>query len=420
LSWVFNNIDWRHVIEKIIDKKTELKISDTKLKVLIIDDEAEICDEISEKLEFHGYQCLIAKDSQSGLDLINIDREISIVLTDIRMPGMSGLEMCDIIKSKASEGREFALLVMTGHAGLCDAIKALKVGALDFLTKPLSPEFLVHAVNRADQHIKSRIMEQNFNKTLKNQVEVMTVDLFEKAYELKRSNKCLINSNQVKDEFLRMVSHELRTPLAAIVGLTDVIISSVNDPQQIILLDKIKESGWKLTNMVNCMIDLVAVRTKSLKLKIEDVNVSKMIDEAVISQQEKSKQLGITIEIKNISNFDFKLDNVRITHAIIYLIDNAINFSKYGGVVKVSSKLTDDGLSILIQDNGCGMSASDIKKALEPLRQVDGSLTKEHGGIGMGVFLSKSFIELHNGSIEFISELGSGTNVKIFIPKIKI
>ena len=404
---------------KITEDVSELKNFDTKLKILIIDDEPEICEEISEKLEFHGYQCLIAKDSQSGLDLININKDISIVLTDIRMPGMSGLEMCNIIESEASEGREIALLVMTGHAGLSDAIEALKVGALDFLTKPLSPEFLLHAVKRADQHIKSQILKNNFNKTLKDQVEVMTVDLWKKASELEETNKSLIISNQVKDEFLRMISHELRTPLTAIVGLTDIIISNMTDPQQIILLDKIKKSGWQLTSMVNSMIDMISVKTKSLELKIENVDVSKIINQAAAHHQERSMQLGVNIITPNISKFYFKLDHVRITQAIIYLIDNAINFSKYGSIVKISCELTNDGLSFFIQDDGCGMSPQDIKKALEPLRQVDGSLTKEHGGIGIGIFLAKSFIELHDGSIEFISELGIGTNVKIVIPETK-
>ena len=405
---------------KIAKDVSETIILNTNLKVLIIDDEPEICEEISEKLEFHGYQCLIAKDSQSGLKLINLNKDISIILTDIRMPGMSGLEMCSIIKAEASEGREIALLVMTGHAGLSDAIEALKVGALDFLTKPLSPDFLVHAVKRADQHIKSKILEYSFNKTLKDQVEVMTVKLQKKASELEVSNKSLINSNQVKDEFLRMISHELRTPLAAIVGLTDVIIPNTSDPHQIILLNKIKKAGWQLTNMVNSMIEMVTIKTKSLKLNIDDVDVSKIIMKAKTSYEEKSRQLGITINTQNVSKFNFKLDHVKITQAISFLIDNAVNFSKNGSEINISSKLTYDGLSIYIQDNGCGMSESDIKKALEPLRQVDGSLTKEHGGIGMGIFLSKAFIELHNGSFELISKLGSGTNIKIFIPKNKV
>lgn len=394
-------------------------MTEDEIQILIIDDEPEVSEEISEKLEFHGFRCVTAMDSKSGLALIHSQPSISVVLTDIRMPGMDGLEMCKTIGNKISAERDLALLVMTGHAGLSEAIEALKVGALDFLTKPLSPDLLLHAVKRADRHIKARKLERDFNNRLEAQVTVMTDDLRQKAYELEKSNTALTISNQVKDEFLRMISHELRTPLIAIVGLSELIKLKTDDPQHKGFIGKIQDAGWQLTGMVNSMIDMVAVETKTLQLKIDEVKISELIEQATSAYTGKAKQTGITIDTGNISALSFKLDRIRMSQAIGRLVDNAINCSQAGDMIYVSAQRTDDGLTISIQDNGDGMSQPDIGKALKPFRQLDGSLTREPGGIGMGLSLAKMFAELHGGSLGINSKLGHGTIVKLMIPEPK-
>jgi len=211
------------------------------------------------------------------------------------MPGMSGLELCKLIGQDISKNRELALLVMTGHAGLSEAIEALKVGALDFLTKPLSPDLLVHSVKRANNHIKARKLERDFKIKLKNQVGIMTIDLQKKAYDLEKLNAALTISNRVKNEFLKMISHELRTPLTAIVGFADIMQAQVEDQQQTVYIREIKNAGWKLTEIVNSMIDMVAVETNTFQINPEFVDISEIITKSVSAYRGKAKQAGITI-----------------------------------------------------------------------------------------------------------------------------
>ena len=168
--------------------------------------------------------------------------------------------------------------------------------------------------------------------------------------------------------------------------------------------------------MVNSMIDMVAVETKTLKLSISDVDVSELVEQAVSAYKGKAKQARVTIDTSTISVISVKLDRLKISQSIGRLIDNAINFSLAGGMVQVFAQQTDDGLTILVQDDGVGMSELDITKALEPLRQVDGSLTREHGGIGIGLFLAKMFVELHGGSLSIRSKPGNGTTIILIIP----
>jgi signal transduction histidine kinase len=404
------------MLTQIGEPKGDAKSIVVNAQILIIDDEPEICEEISEKLEFHGFHCLTALSAKSGLKLLRVNADISIVLTDIRMPGMSGIEMCKIIRSEVSGGRDLALLVMTGHAGLSEAIEAIKVGALDFLTKPLNPDFLVHSVKRADQHIKALRLERNFNEQLTAQVGIMTNDLQQKAYELEESNTALVISNQVKNEFITMISHELRTPLNVIVGLSQIMNLQEGDPKINRLIKKIEDAGWKLTDMVNSIMDMVAIENKDLELKFIEVDILKLVEKSVLPYTGKANQAGVTIDLGNIVTSIIMLDSMRISQAIGHILDNAIKFSHAGSVIQVSSEQDTDSLTITIMDNGAGMSQADISKALKPLSQVDGSLTKDHGGIGMGLSLAKMFVELHDGSLTVSSKLGYGTTIILSMP----
>ncbi|MFT5224450.1 MAG: signal transduction histidine kinase [Polaribacter sp.] len=388
----------------------DAEVTEDDIKILIIDDEVGIGEEICEKLEFHGFRCAFATDAKSGLELVRLKKSISIVLTDIRMPGMNGLEMCKLIRNEISVERDLALLIMTGHAGMSEALEALKVGALDFLTKPLSPDLLVHAVKRADQQIKALMLERDFKDQLKTLVE-------EKTGELEKLNTALMISNQVKDEFLLMISHELRTPLNLIIGFAEIIESDIATPEQKEFISEIKVASWQLTEMVNSMMDMVAVETKTFDLHISDVDVMELVTQAVSAYEGKAKQAEVTIDTSNIPSMSVKLDPVRISQAIGRLVDNAINFSSAGGIVQITAQQTHDGLMISVQDNGAGMSEPEITKALQLLRQVDGSTTKKQGGIGVGLFLAKTFSELHRGSLSINSEPGHGTTITLIIPE---
>ena len=384
--------------------------------VLIVDDEHEVVEEIAEKLEMHGYRCLTAMDAEMGLEIFSSLPNISIIIADIRMPGMDGLELCRIIKKKTFGERDIALLIITGHAGLPEAVEALKVGALDFLTKPISPDFLLHAVKRAVHHVNACALEREFKERLKAEVAAKTAELQDKANELEVANTKLMLANQVKDEFLAMISHELRTPLNAIVGFASVIEHDLTNPDQREFIGKIKNAGWQLTEMINSMIDMVAVETKTLKLNLSEVSIADLIKQTIEVYRSQSEKNGVSIEANKVHAITATLDGLRISQAVGRLIDNAIKFSPEGGVIRVSAQQTGDTLAISVWDDGPGISEEDQKKALQPLRQVDGSTTRKCGGIGVGLSLARMFAVLHGGGLTIDSISGQGTAVTITLP----
>ena len=174
--------------------------------VLIVDDEIDIGEAVVEMLEYEGVTCLSAVSAQAALDLVQSDASIGVVVTDIRMPGMDGLEMARQLKAKLAPERDVFIIVVTGHAGMKEAVEALKLGAEDFLTKPISPDHLLHSVRRAGEMVQLRQHERGFQKQLAQEVKIKTDDLNEANHKLSAAN-C------IKDQFLSVMGHELRTPL---------------------------------------------------------------------------------------------------------------------------------------------------------------------------------------------------------------
>ncbi len=396
----------------------EVFVSDNDINyVLIIDDEPEITEEIAEKLERHGFDCLTATGARAGLDMVISQPAISIVLADVRMPEMDGLTLCREIKSKIPTEREVALIIMTGHAGMAEAIEAIKVGALDFLTKPLSPDFLLHAVKRAEQHINACTFKREFNERLKSEVTVKTVELQQQSIELEDAISQLVLANQIKDEFLTMMNHELRTPLSTIIGFAEIMESEASNLKQRECVERIKDAGLRLMEMVTSMLDMVALETGTLMLKQSEMNIAELIEQTIKIYRSKAEQAEITIDTDNVSEIPCFIDPLRISQALGRLIDNAIKFSSAGGVIKISAQQLDNDLILCVEDDGIGMSEQELEQACTPLSQLNASSTKSHQGIGVGLSLAKMFAELHGGSLSIDSIPGQGTNIIIALPR---
>ena len=385
------------------------------MQVLIIDDELEIVEEIAEKLEWNGFCCLTETDAKIGLEVFFSNPEIAILITDIRMPGIDGLQLCQRIKDK-SVGRNYQLLVMTGHAGMNEAIDALKIGVLDFLIKPIKPDSLVYAVKRAEKHINLYALEQTFYKQLNERVIAKTKSLHLIAQQLDVTNLKLRHANQVKDEFMAMMSHEFKTPLNQIVGLTEILYDKVTDPLHRQYLDNIKDAGLRLTDMVNGILDMISLGSQTAQLTKVEISVDQLVNQVIEVYRSQAVPLQVSIHANDIKGLMFRIDEKYLSTALGQLLCNAIAHSPIGGDVHILTSVDDKVLKISIHDDGIGMSEQDQKKALKPLSQVDGSETRVHGGIGLGLSLAKAIVELHDGELIIDSIVTSGTLVTLVIP----
>jgi signal transduction histidine kinase len=398
--------------------------------VLIVDDEREAAGEIMELLTSDSFMpCEITDDPFKALDIVEADRNISIIITDLKMPGMDGLQMIQKLRDRYNSNRDFAIIVITGHAGTEEAIKALQLGAMDFINKPISPELLLHAVSRASETLRLRRREIQFRQGLEHKVKertrevsLLSDDLLSSNRKLRSLNLELSVSNRIKSEFLGMISHELRTPLNAILGLSELLAMASKergDSEEHEYSNMISEAGFKLLSIVNMVLDLVDVNSGDLKLNIGEVHIEDVVGRVVGLLKPNAELSSIVLTtIKAESPIPMiQGDEKRLMQAISNIVDNSIRHSPSDTHVVVEVRdLVGEELSISVSDNGVGMTEMEVKAAREAFSQVEGGYTRSADGIGVGLTLANVFIELHGGRMNISSQKGEGTMVEMVIP----
>ncbi len=172
-------------------------------KVLIVDDEPEIREELVECLADDGYECLTAASGEEGLAFIRRDPNIAVVLVDLQMPGREGLEMVGVARAEIGEQRQLEFVVITGHGGTEEAIGALKLGVMDFLQKPIDVDHVIQVVRRAEELTLLKKAKWNYDEALKADVQAKTVEIrklfgnLEEAYA--EALDCLAVAAEYKD-----------------------------------------------------------------------------------------------------------------------------------------------------------------------------------------------------------------------------
>lgn len=397
-------------------------------RVLVVDDEIEITEEAAEILTDEGFACDQASDGRSALEMVLHDPDIAIVVTDLKMPGMDGLEMIRKINLSIPADRDLAVIVVTGHAGTAEAIESLRLGAMDFLTKPIDPDHLVHAVRRADETLKLRRLERHFQEQLKTEVGERTAEVRKLASDLEGANAALTErnrelavANRVKGDFLALISHELRTPLTTIIGFSE-IMAHVNetdgDDTKKGHSRKIAAAGKKLLRIVNTILELIDIESGDLKLNKTSIDIADLIGRVVEVLEPKAGEKPITLTARVCQPLPaIDADANRIMQALGNVVENAIHFSPPGSEVRIGAIAADERVVITVTDHGKGMTEEEIQIAGEAFRQIDANAAKKVYGLGLGLPLARLFVELHGGDFEIESNPGAGTTVRMTLSR---
>ncbi|MBN1994041.1 MAG: hybrid sensor histidine kinase/response regulator [Anaerolineae bacterium] len=239
---------------------------------------------------------------------------------------------------------------------------------------------------------------------------------------LKALNQVAQEARRAKEEFVANVSHELRTPLHMIIGFAEMITQSPQvygdslPPALLADITAIQRNSQQLVRLVDDVLDLSQVEAGRMALSKEWVNISEIVDAATLAVHAlfKSKRLYLETEIPPDLPPMF-CDGTRVRQVIINLLSNAGRFTDQGGVrVKVWRETNDILMSVI--DTGPGIAPEDQQKLFEPFQQLDGSLRRRHGGSGLGLSISKRFVEMHKGKMWLESEVGRGTTITFSLP----
>jgi len=231
------------------------------------------------------------------------------------------------------------------------------------------------------------------------------------------SNK-LEEVDKLKSNFYANISHEFRTPLMLILGPLEKLSHKLADDESKKQLGLIKGNARRLQNLINQLLDLAKLEVKKLKLNASKGNIAQFIKRLSNEFESIAEQRDITLKLNIESEFiEAYFDRDKMEKVFTNVMSNAIKFTPQGGRVTLKISETDHNrLEIIVRDSGIGIPKNEILKIYDKFYQVDGSQTRQHEGTGIGLALTKEFVELHKGQISIDSVEGNWTEVKIFLP----
>ncbi len=228
-------------------------------------------------------------------------------------------------------------------------------------------------------------------------------------------------ASRTKSAFLATVSHELRTPLNAIIGFSEMIKSEImgplgNDSYKGYVND-IHQAGQDLMKLISDILDISKMEVGEIHLEQLPVDIGLVVQLAIGMVQERAKvaQVALLSEI-SVGLPQIRGDELRLKQVLLNLVTNALQFTPEGGSITVTARAETDHIVITVTDSGVGMKPEDIPRVLAPFVQLADQMTRNHGGAGLGLPLTKHLVELHKGTLEFTSTPGQGTIATVRLP----
>ncbi len=369
-------------------------------KILLVDDEKDIREVVHLFLSDLGYQVLEAEDGDEALRIFQ-ETQPPIVLTDIKMPNMDGIELLQAIKRVNPETE---VVMITGHGDMDLAVKSLKYEATDFITKPINVNVLEIALQRVRDRIITRQQLKEYTESLERLIREKT-----ELQDHLSSLGLMISS----------ISHGIKGLLTGLDGGMYILEKGFAKKSQ----NQITE-GWevvkRMVERVRKMVLDILFYAKERDLRWEKIDALSFAEEVAKVVEPKIRSAGIEFE----KNFDLKIGEFEINagyvhSALLNILDNAVDActkdpSKQKH--KITFKVKQDKGHIIfdIADNGIGMDGETGEKIFTPFFSLKGEK-----GTGLGLFISNKIIEQHGGEIIVKSNLGQGTLFRIKIPKIQ-
>ncbi len=278
-------------------------------------------------------------------------------------------------------------------------------------------------VRQARDELEQRVQERTLELLEANERLQSEVVVRREAEQLARE------ASEAKSTFLANMSHELRTPLNGVIGYTELIQEEleycVDDPGSIPLdsisrdLERVHQSADHLLALINDVLDLSKVEAGRMNLHVSPVQLEQIIEEVVTTVEPLARRAGNHIEVDHGFEGQLVSDQKKIKQILMNLAGNAVKFTDQGTISIRTRPATvggRQGLKIEVEDTGSGIPEEEIDRLFEPFTQADESLTRQHGGTGLGLTICKRFCEMLGGAIKVDSTIGEGTTFSILLP----
>jgi len=278
-------------------------------------------------------------------------------------------------------------------------------------------------VQERTKDLDRKVQELTETKTavlnMMEDMEETNKNLVKTQQQLKETLKELKESDIKKDEFISIAAHELKTPLTSIHGFSQLLLSpgiAADEEKRGKFLRIMEKESMRLAKLVNDILDLSRIDLGTIKVNNEEIDTSQLMDDVEREMDIPMKERGLRSEYDIEKGLPRMVtDQEKLREILINIISNAIKYTPKG---KISVKVqTEDGnLQVMVKDTGIGISEEQQKKLFHRFYQIDSSYTRKAGGAGLGLALSKEFVELMGGRIWIISQEGKGSEFHFTLP----
>ena len=382
-----------------------------KQKILLVDDHL-INIEILNELFQDDYEVFFATNGKDAITLAQTQLP-DIILLDIMMPGMSGQQVCEHLKS-TKKTRDIPIIFVTAMTSNVDEEIGLAMGAVDYVTKPIN-------ATTVKLRVKNQLELKLHRDKLEELVALRTV-------ELETARDAAETGNRAKHEFLMVVSHELRAPLSSIIGFSDFMVSSAKDASEREMPQHILNAGNTMLELVNDILDLTSVEPET---EYEKSSLLFCLPELLNDVQQfiigkaAEKQLAFALEMDPALPKTVQGDRKRLLQVLRHLLKNAVKFTSTGSiqleVLPSPDKNHVDTILFRITDSGIGIDPEKQDIIFQHFTQIEKAKTRSKGGLGLGLTICKRFVKLLGGKIwvESVLDKGSVFSFTAILPEAK-
>ena len=381
-----------------------------KPKILLIDDEEGIRKLLGISLRDAGYPVTIAIDGERGIELFQ-EESPEIVMTDIKMPGMDGMEVLRRIKAMSPDTE---VIVITGHGEMELAIQSLQLDASDFITKPIHDEALFVALRRAEEKLAWRRALKHYNETLKTKVREATEELKNLQKELLRAERLAATGQTVAG-----MAHAIKNILGGLKGGRFMVNKGLEIKEM-----KYLQDGWAMVErniekISQLTLDLLSF-CKERDPEWEIVQPNDLIREVYELYRDQAAERGVRLMLDLDEKMEpLSLDPREMYQVLANLVGNALDACTLGDglpsdpeTIIRSRSLPEEKILLEVRDNGMGMSEEVRKKLFTIFFSTKGSR-----GTGLGLLLSHKIVQEHGGEIRVQSSPQQGASFQVILPK---
>jgi signal transduction histidine kinase len=389
--------------------------------ILIVDDQQPNVELLEQILGMQGYRKVTSTTDSRQVAIICSELNPDLILLDLHMPHLTGLEVIEQLRRPASD-LYLPILVLTADITPEAKRQALQSGASDFLSKPFDvTEVLLRVRNLLETRFLY-LQVQNQNNRLEETVRARTSALEAAQGALVRKNEELSLAfakasevAELKSQFLANINHEIRTPINGILGMVNLLADSELNAEQRECTEMLRSSADWLVKVMNDILDVSQLGSGKARIERRTFDPRILLEElsAIYRTRAHAKGLKFSCSVTPSVPRLVSGDPGKVRQVLDQLLGNAIKFTENGRVSLTAELLyeTPEALTVrfAVEDTGIGISEEQRRRLFEPFVQGDGSLTRRYGGTGIGLALSKKLVELQGGEIGLDTNPGGGT-----------